>query len=249
MKRRMGLGLTGVANAGEALGHSYGSPEFLEWYEEVLTLYRDEIYSASSDLAVEKGCFPAYEAELYAESKFIKTLPEWLQKKISIQGIRNSHLLSLAPTGTISFAADNPSGGIEPVFSHYYDRTVQTYDGPRVERITDYAYREWGVKGKTANECTAQEHLDVLALSTQYVDSAVSKTINVSPQMPWEEFKNIYIHAWQMGCKGATTFNSGGKRYGILNEVKEEETEEESEETTEAKACYIDGKTGQKECS
>jgi ribonucleoside-diphosphate reductase alpha chain len=241
-KRRMGLGMTGVANAGEALGYSYGSPEFLEWYEEVLQVYTNETYSASSDLAAEKGSFPLFDADKYCESIFIKTLPQWLQDKIRKQGIRNSHLLSMAPTGTISLTADNVSGGIEPVFSHYYDRTIRTYDGERVERVTDYAYGTWGVEGKTANECTAKEHLDVLALSTHYVDSAVSKTINVSPDMPWEEFKAIYIDAYKLGCKGCTTFNSGGKRFGIFAEVKEEES-------PEAKACYIDEKTGQKECS
>lgn len=241
-KRRMGLGLTGVANAGEALGYKYGDEGFLGWYGQVLELFRDEVYSASSDLAVEKGSFPLFDAEKYCSSKFIKTLPQWLQDKIKHQGIRNSHLLSLAPTGTISLCADNVSGGIEPVFSLYYDRTVQTYDGATTERVEDYAYREWGVEGKIASECTAEEHLNVLALSSEYVDSAVSKTINVSPNMPWDEFKNIYLKAWELGCKGCTTFNSGGKRFGILNEIEEEE-----EETPEA--CYIDPTTGQKECS
>lgn len=238
-KRRMGLGLTGVANAGEILGFPYGSPEFLDWYEEVLTTYRDCIYSASVSLAREKGAFPAFDADKYCESKFVKTLPQELQDSIRKYGIRNSHLLSLAPTGTISLCADNISGGIEPVFSYSFDRTIQTFDGPTIERIEDYAYREYGVEGKKANDCTAKEHLDVLAMSTQYVDSAVSKTINVSPDMPWEDFKNIYVEAWERGCKGCTTFNSGGKRFGILNEAEEVPPE----------ACYIDGKTGQKECS
>lgn len=246
LKRRMGLGLTGVANAGESLGYAYGSPEFLAWYEEVLQAYTNGTYSASSDLAIEKGSFPLFDADKYCGSEFIKTLPPWLQGKIHKQGIRNSHLLSMAPTGTISLTADNISSGIEPVFSHFYDRAIQTPAGTIVERVTDYGYGVWGVEGKTANECTAQEHLAVLALSTHYVDSAVSKTINVSPDMPWDEFKSIYIDAYKMGCKGATTFNSGGKRFGILNEVKEDKPEEED---TGAKACYISLETGQRECS
>ncbi len=251
-KRRMGLGMTGVANAGEALGYLYGSPEFLEWYEKVLQVYTNETYNASCNLAIEKGSFPLFDADKYCESAFIKTLPQWLQNKIRQHGIRNSHLLSMAPTGTISLTADNVSGGIEPVFNHYYDRTIRTYEGTIVERVEDYAYHTWGVKGKTANECTADEHLSVLALSTRYVDSAVSKTINVSPDMPWKEFKEIYINAFKMGCKGATTFNSGGKRFGVLHEVKEEEPEEvdvEEESSGGAKACYMDLTTGQKECS
>jgi ribonucleoside-diphosphate reductase alpha chain len=241
-KRRMGLGLTGVANAGEILGWTYGSPDFLKWLEKVLMKLRNHTYIASAYLAKEKGAFPLFNKKHYLQGEFIQSLPKTIQDMIGEWGIRNSHLLSIAPTGTISLTADNVSSGIEPVFSHYYDRTIRTFDGERVERVEDYAYRVHGVKGKTAGECTAEEHLAVLALSSKYVDSAVSKTINVLPTIPWEEFKNIYINAWKMGCKGCTTFNSGGKRFGILNAVKEEETEEE------ALACYIDPTTGKKTC-
>jgi ribonucleoside-diphosphate reductase alpha chain len=116
-----------------------------------------------------------------------------------------------------------------------------------IEAVEDYAYREWGIKGRTADECTAGEHLAVLALATKYVDSAVSKTINVSPDMPWEEFKAIYVKAWRLGCKGCTTFNSGGKRFGILGASIN--TEEAEEPEVAGGACYVDLKTGQKECS
>mgnify|MGYP001579943855 FL=1 len=245
-KRRMGLGVTGLANAIEALGFSYGSERFIETARDIFKVLRNEVYRTSVALAKEKGAFPALDTEKYLQGEFIKTLPKSVKNGIKDHGIRNSHLLSFAPTGTISLTADNVSGGIEPVFSHGYDRTIQTEDGPIVEEVKDYAWREWGVKGKTANECTADEHLDVLALATKYVDSAVSKTINVSPSMPWEEFKEIYTKAWAAGCKGCTTFNSGGKRYGVLNERTEEPQEEEKEE---AQACYIDFETGQKECS
>ena len=243
-KRRMGLGVTGVANTGEVLGYEYGSEDFLEWFGEVMMTIRDEVYSASVDLAIEKGPFPLFSADEYCQSKFIKMLPNYLQERIRKHGIRNSHLLSVAPTGTISLSADNVSGGIEPVFSHYYDRTIQTYDGPIVERVTDWAYREHGVKGKTATQCTAFEHLNVLACAQHYVDSACSKTINVDPETPWEDFKRIYTLAWELGAKGCTTFNASGKRFGILNEVKAEE-----ESDTKAEACYINPNTGQKECS
>ncbi len=241
MKRRMGLGVTGLANAIEALGFSYGSEKFLAVAEDIFKVLRDETYRASVALAKEKGAFPAYHED-YLKGEFIKSLPKTVRAGIKKYGIRNSHLLSFAPTGTISLTADNVSGGIEPVFSHSYDRTIQTEAGPIIEEVMDYAYREWKVKGKTANECTAGEHLGVLALATKYVDSAVSKTINCSPEMPWEDFKAIYMNAWEMGCKGVTTFNSGGKRYGILN-VKEVPKEKEAE------ACYINFETGQKECS
>lgn len=148
-------------------------------------------------------------------------------------------MLSIAPTGTISLTADNVSSGIEPVFSYEYDRTIQTFQGPTVETVSDYAYREYGIKGKSAMMCSEMEHLDVLALSSQYVDSAVSKTINVNPQLPWEDFKNIYTKAWTMGCKGVTTFNPSGKRFGILVEKAVQD---------EPEACYIDVETGIRSC-
>jgi len=237
-KRRMGLGYTAVANTGEILGHAYASPEFISWFESVQEVIRDGVYSASIDLAREKGAFPLFEAAEYGKGGFIRTLPPAIQRRIKKYGIRNSHLLSVAPTGTISLSADNVSSGIEPVFSHFYDRTIQTFDGAIVERVEDYAYRVHGVEGKTADQCTAQEHLNVLASTQKYIDSAVSKTINVNPDMEWTEFKEIYMHAWEYGCKGVTTFNSGGKRFGILNKVKEEGAE----------ACYVDPSTGKKSC-
>ena len=239
-KRRMGLGVTGLANAGEVLGYPYGSLEFLDFAETVFGILRDTSYYTSALLAEEKGPFPLYDKHLYNESKFIRTLPSWVRAAINEYGIRNSHLLSIAPTGTISLSADNVSSGVEPVFAHYYDRTIQTFDGPKVERVEDWAYRKYGVKGKTATECSATEHLAVLALASKYVDSSVSKTINVNPNMPWQEFKDIYMTAWKSGCKGCTTFNPSGKRFGILNEVKEEEPA--------AKACYIDPETGIRSC-
>ena len=244
-KRRMGIGITGTANAGEILGYTYGSTEFLAWLEEVLTILRDESYAASVDIAKEKGPFPLFDAELYCATPFIQSLPQNLRRRIRRNGIRNSHLLSIAPTGTISLASNNVSSGIEPVFSHYYDRTIQTFDGAKVERVTDYAYREYGIEGKTAGECTAEEHLSVLALAQKYVDSACSKTINIDGSMPWEAFKSIYFRAWELGCKGCTTFNKDGKRGGVLTESKKKG--EEKEEGVQA--CFIDPLTGQPECS
>jgi ribonucleoside-diphosphate reductase alpha chain len=237
-KRRMGLGVTGLANCIEVLGYPYGSPMFLELTDAILHVLRDNIYAASVGLAKEKGSFPLFDACGYCNGAYFFSLPDWLREDIKMYGIRNSHLVSIAPTGTISITADNVSGGIEPLFSHSYDRTIQTVDGPIIEEVKDYAYNFYGFKGKTANECTAKEHLDVLSIASKYVDSAVSKTINVSPDMPWDEFKDIYMQAWERGCKGCTTFNSGGKRFGVL-----------VEKTDEAKACYIDEQTGQKECS
>ncbi len=252
-KRRMGLGVTALANAGELLGYPYASKEFLNWSEKVFSCLRDNCYKASALLAKEKGAFPMYRPE-YLKSNFIRTLPASVKKEIREHGIRNSHLTSIAPTGTISLVADNVTGGIEPVFSHYYDRTIQTFEGPRVERVEDYAYAR-GVEGRTSSDISVQDHLAVLLLSQHYVDSACSKTCNVGDDVSYEDFKQVYVDAWKGGAKGCTTFRISGKRFGIFNETVETEkkvlsTDEEMvEETGKIEACFIDPLTGQKECS
>jgi len=238
-KRRMGLGITGLANAGEMCGMPYASKKFMKFAGEVLKTLRDYSYAASSVLAQEKGSFPAYDSVMYTQGEFFKTLSPWVQDQIKEFGIRNSHLNSIAPTGTISLTADNVSSGIEPPFSLYYDRTIQEFDGHQIQRVEDYAYRN-GVEGRTANEITAEEHLSVLALASKYIDSAVSKTCNVGDNVTYDEFKELYRNAWKAGCKGITTFRAAGKRYGILNEV--------SKDDQKAEACYIDPATGQKSC-
>lgn len=238
-KRRMGLGIMGLANAAEMIGYPYASADFMEFTSNVLSVLRDETYSASADLAEEKGAFPLYDKVSYLDGNYTATLPDWVRDKIAEKGIRNSHLTSIAPTGTISLISDNISSGIEPPFLHYYDRTIQTFDGPRVERVMDYAYSQ-GVEGRTANEISAVEHVDVLNLCSQYIDSAVSKTCNVGDEVTYDQFKDLYRRAWEGGSKGCTTFRASGKRYGILNEVKEEEGG--------AEACFIDPATGQKTC-
>ena len=238
-KRRMGLGVTGFANAGEMLGHKYGTAEFMEWGETVLAMLRDECYSASADLAKEKGAFPLYDEDKYLKGQYIKTLPMWVQDKISLHGIRNSHLTSIAPTGTISLTADNVSSGIEPPYSLYYDRTIQQFDGHQIERVEDFAYSQ-GYSGRTADEISADEHVDVLIAVSKYIDSAVSKTCNVGENVTYDEFKELYYKAWKGGCKGITTFRAAGKRFGILNAVNDDEPK--------AEACFIDPDTGQKSC-
>ena len=250
-KRRMGLGVTGLANAGEMLGLPYASDEFMDWAEKVFACLRDNCYKASALLAKEKGSFPLYREE-YLKSNFVRSLPQSVKKLIREYGIRNSHLTSIAPTGTISLVADNVSGGIEPVFSHYYDRTIQTFDGPKVERVEDYAYAK-GVEGKTANETTVQEHLSVLLLAQHYVDSACSKTCNVGDDVGYEEFKQVYVDAWKGGAKGCTTFRLSGKRYGVLTTVEEEKKDtaeiQSIQEEDKVEACFVDPQTGIRECA
>ena len=256
-KRRMGLGVTGVANALETLGLKYGSEEFLDKLGEVMGVIRDQCYLASVVLAAEKGSFPLYDNVKYLESNFIKTLPDHIQAAIGMHGIRNSHLLSVAPTGTISLSADNVSSGIEPVFDHWYDRTIQTFDGPMKERVEDYAYRVHGVKGEKANDLSVFDHVAVLNVASYYVDSACSKTCNVGADVTWEQFKDVYMQAYDGGASGCTTFRASGKRYGILNASTSEDTAEpkvEEDTGTDiggaegAEACYYDPQTGQRTC-
>ena len=240
-KRRLGIGVMGLANAIEALGHPYGSSSFLSMAEKILACIRDEAYLASVMLAKEKGPFPLYD-ERYTAGVFVRRLPKNIQAEIALHGIRNSHLTSIAPTGTISLCADNVSGGIEPVFAYTTERQIYTPEGITLARVDDYAYGFLGVKGKLASDVTAEEHLAVLAAAQRYVDSSVSKTINMDARMPWQNFKNIYLHAWENKCKGCATFNIDGKRSALLKAVEPE--------TSSPVSCLIaDPATGQRECA
>lgn len=241
-KRRMGLGITGLANAGEALGHLYGTPGFLKFEADILDTLRDQCYIASALIAKDKGAFPLYDADKYLAGQFVKTLSDEARDMIAKYGIRNSHLTSIAPTGTISLCADNVSSGIEPVFGYSFDRTVMGFDGSRVETVHDYGASVFGVRGKTTDSVTVEEHVAALTTAAQRVDSAVSKTCNVPSDISWEAFKRVYVSAWEGGAKGCTTFRLGGKRSGIL--VKKEQ----EDGTAPASQCRIDPLTGRKEC-
>ena len=253
-KRRMGIGVTALANTIEVLGCPYGSQEAKELIEKIMTIIRDGAYNSSVDLAIEKGPFPLFDKEKYGGT-FFKSLPEDIQARVKEHGIRNSHLLSIAPTGTISLSADNVSSGCEPVFSHEYDRIIQTMDGPITEKVQDYAYRVFSVKGRTADECTVFDHVETLNLVSKYVDSACSKTCNVGADVSWEEFKSVYMLAYDGGASGCTTFRASGKRYGILTasaaeELVPEPTEEPDTfvDEHEGGACYYDPTTGLRQC-
>ena len=241
MKRRMGIGVTGAANAIEALGHRYGDEGFLRCLSAILETITVESYAASTELAAEKGAFPLFSDEHYWNSTMFKKLPQRVQDLINKHGLRNSHLTSIAPTGTISLTADNVSSGIEPVFSHEYYRTVNHPTGPKTELIDDYGLRVFGVKGKTADECSVDDHLNVLLVSQKWSDSAVSKTCNIGDHVTFDDFSNVYMKAWKGGAKGCTTFRAAGKRRGILNAKPMSEEEQGA-------ACYIDAETGKKTC-
>lgn len=235
-KRRMGVGVTGVANALEACGFPYASDGYVNLQNRVLSTIRDAAYTTSAILAEEKGPFPLFDKEDYMDGNFVATLPADVRDAMAEHGMRNSHLLSVAPTGTISLSADNVSSGIEPVFAYEYDRTIITEDGPRVEQVVDYGFREFGIRGRTADSLSPEEHVDVLLAAQRFVDSSVSKTCNVGEDVTWDRFKGLYDRAWSGGAKGCTTFRLAGKRHGVLS-VPEN-----------GSACEYDLETGTKMC-
>ena len=234
-KRRMGLGVTGLANASEALGMPYGSLESIVWVKSVMMTLRNEAYAASVELAEEKGSFPLF-VSAYLDSPYIKRLPDHIRNGIQEHGIRNSHLISIAPAGTISLCADNVSSGIEPTFAISVDRQIETAAGRVTESIMDYGVDRFGTSPVCADELSVRGHLGVLLAVQPFVDSACSKTCNVGKEVEWDEFKAVYMDAWKGGAKGITTFRNSGKRYGVMKKSEDE-------------ACYIDPETGQKECS
>jgi len=231
-KRRMGLGLTGLANAAEILGFPYATPDMLAFTKKVLTTIRDGSYQTSVSLAIEKGSFPAFNPEGYlAEGTFASGLPDEIKGLIREFGIRNSHLLSIAPTGTISLFAGNVSSGCEPpIRSGVYSRNVYAPDGSVVSfDIQDYAELHAGVVGRSAEDITAEDHVDVLTLCSRYVDSSVSKTCNVGDNVSFTDFKNIYLRAWMDDASGCTTFREAGFRKGIVSQQSEGEVDEVKE--------------------
>lgn len=174
-------------------------------------------YQTSSRLAEEKGSFPQFEKELFLERPLIRQLPEEIRDRIADKGIRNSHLLSIAPTGSISILANNVSNGVEHVYDFKHTRRVLNVDGTHsVHKIVDYAYWLWKeFRNKraslpdyfiTAGEVPPVDHLKMQAALQQNVDNAISKTINIPEEYPFEMFRDIYTRAWEMGVKGCTTY-------------------------------------------
>jgi ribonucleoside-diphosphate reductase alpha chain len=230
-KRRMGLGVTGLADALIFLGLRYGSEPAVALAERVMQQIREVAYEASADLAAEKGAFPLFDARRYLAAPFIKGLPKAIREKLRRHGLRNSHLTSIAPTGTISLLAGNISSGVEPVFALHYVRRVRTGDGDATteHEVLDYAYAEYcrrhGRPEKdadlpkafvTTETITPREHLVMQAALQRHVDSAISKTINVPPDFPFASFQDIYLQAYDLGLKGCTTFRPSEHISGVL---------------------------------
>ncbi|HXD40708.1 MAG TPA: adenosylcobalamin-dependent ribonucleoside-diphosphate reductase [Ramlibacter sp.] len=218
-KRRIGVGFTGMGDALYMLCVRYDEPAGREMAVKIARCMRDAAYAASVELAREKGAFPAFDAARYLESgTFASRLDEPLKQKIREHGIRNSHLLSIAPTGTVSLAfADNASNGIEPAFSWTYQRRKREGDGSVSQYdVEDHAWRLYrSLGGDVANlppyfvsamDMPAAAHVAMMEAVQPFVDTAISKTVNVSEDYPYEEFKSLYHEAWKAGLKGLATY-------------------------------------------
>jgi ribonucleoside-diphosphate reductase alpha chain len=230
--RRIGLGITGLADAFVMLGIRYGSPESLELAARIMRTICHTAYQTSIELAGEKGSFPFFDEEKYLQGKFIQGLPEELQARIARWGIRNSHLIGIAPTGTISLLANNVSSGLEPIFAPSYHRKVMGPNGSATElELTDYAVQEWQkLPGHAsdlpetlicAEDIPPPVHLEMQAALQTYVDSAISKTINIPEHYPFDEFEQIYDLAYDMGLKGCTTYRSNPVREAVLTRTED----------------------------
>lgn len=227
-KRRVGVGFTGLGDTLVMLGIKYNSAEGVGVGEEIARTMRDTAYMASVELAKEKGAFPLFDAGKYLQSGFAKRLPEEIRMAIKEHGIRNSHLLSIAPTGTVSLAfADNTSNGIEPAFSWTYTRKKRTVDGGSVlYTVEDHAYRLFkSIYGDdtplpdsfvSAMDLTASEHIAMMRAVQPYIDTAISKTVNVSVDYPFEDFKNLYMESWKAGLKGCATYRPNDTLGAVL---------------------------------
>ena len=229
-KRRIGLGFTGLGDALIMLGLRYDTPEARAEAARIATVMRDAAYDGSVDLARERGAFPLFNADLYlSRGSFASRLPQALKDRIRAHGIRNSHLLSIAPTGTISLAfADNASNGIEPPFAWSYTRRKRENDGSFKEyAVEDHAWRLYRhVKGAdsalsdafvTALEMSAENHAAMVAAVAPFVDTSISKTVNVPADYPYAEFQNLYFTAWKAGLKGLATYRPNAVLGAVLS--------------------------------
>lgn len=235
-KRRIGLGVTGLADALALGGIVYGSDEAVKWVDDIMSFIAETAYMASVDLAKEKGAFPLFDAEKFIASGNMRKMPKHVQDAVSAHGIRNALLTSIAPTGTISLYAGNVSSGIEPIFALEYDRKVMQKDGSKVtETVRDYAVDKWmrshPNKPLPASFVTAQtllpiDHVRMQAAAQKWIDSSISKTINCPEDINFDDFKDVYLQAWGMGCKGCTTYRPNEVTGSVL-EVKPEPKKEE----------------------
>ncbi|SEW26888.1 ribonucleoside-diphosphate reductase class II [Cognatiyoonia koreensis] len=226
-KRRIGLGVTGLADALLMVGLRYGSEEAARQTDRWMHAIARAAYLASVDLAKEKGAFPLFDADKFLASGAMQTMDEDVRDAIAKHGIRNALLTSIAPTGTISLYAGNVSSGIEPVFAYAYKRKVLQKDGSRTEEeVVDYAVQLWReLKGDTplpdyfvnAQTLAPLDHVRMQAAAQKWIDSSISKTINCPADISFDDFKEVYMAAWDQGCKGCTTYRPNDVTGSVLS--------------------------------
>ena len=255
-KRRIGLGVTGLADALLMLGLRYGSDAAAAQTEDWLHRVQRAAYLASVEIAKEKGPFPLFEAKGFLASGTMRAMDADVREAVAAHGIRNALLTSIAPTGTISLYAGNVSSGIEPVFAYAYTRKVLQKDGSRTEEeVVDYAvqlYRDtFGEDAElpehfvNAQTLTPDEHIRMQAAAQKWVDSSISKTINVPADIAFEDFKEVYLQAYETGCKGCTTYRPNevtGSVLSVEEETKSAESPSERLERAFARSAFTSKK-------
>ena len=214
--RRIGLGFTGLADAFVMLGIKYGSAESFALAKKIMQAIALTTWKTSIALSAEKGAFPLYDSEKYLAGAFVKTLPADLQADIKRFGVRNSHHNTIAPTGTISILANNVSSGIEPIFNSHYDRLVLSPKNENIKySVMDYSFRLWSEKKSAQtyppawvamNDLTPEQHLQMQFAVQPFIDNAISKTINLPKEFPFEHLSHVYTRAHELGLKGCTIY-------------------------------------------
>ena len=234
-KRRLGLGVTGLADALALGGIVYGSDEAVAWVDDVMKFIAECAYAASIDLSIEKGSFPLLNRESYLATDNMKGMPDAIREGVRKYGIRNALLTSIAPTGTISLYAGNVSSGIEPIFALEYERKVTQKDGSKtVETVFDYGVLKWKRDHPdkplpssfvTAQTLPPEAHVKMQAAAQRWVDSSISKTVNLPEDISFSDFKEVYKLAWDLGCKGCTTYRPNDVTGSVLSVTKPQDEE------------------------
>ncbi|MEJ6399104.1 adenosylcobalamin-dependent ribonucleoside-diphosphate reductase [Yoonia sp. 208BN28-4] len=247
-KRRIGLGVTGLADALLMVGLRYGSEEAAAQTEQWMRAIARAAYLASVDLAKEKGAFPLFDAEKFLASGAMQDMDADVCDEIRKHGIRNALLTSIAPTGTISLYAGNVSSGIEPVFAYAYTRKVLQKDGSRTEEeVVDYAVQMWrDLKGDeelpdyfvNAQTLAPLDHVRMQAAAQKWIDSSISKTINCPEDISFDAFKEVYMAAWDQGCKGCTTYRPNDVTGSVLS-VSDDKKEAPVQVTTDGEESEV----------
>ncbi len=238
-KRRIGLGVTGLADMLAMCNFTYGSSDAIKFCEKIMAYITETAYEESVNLAKEKGAFPAFKSYPFiAAGTFASKLPDRIKNSILQHGIRNSHLTSIAPTGTISLFAGNISSGIEPIFATEYERKILQKDGSKTtQTVKDYAFTLWEKRYQvrtremytklpktfiTAQDLPPEAHIKTQAAVQEWVDSSISKTINLPETISFEDFQDVYFEAYANGCKGCTTYRPNAVTGSVISVKKEQ---------------------------